>query len=354
MKVLTNWILLVLLLCTQAELHVATAANEATSQHRWVDAVPKERAPPRYPLRASSKTIEGWVVVSFIVDVDGITKDITITDTSIADTFEIFAIRAVEKWTYEPATLDGVPVQRAKTSVRIVWALEGLNGAVTGKFLRIYKKADKAIRAGKLENAKTIIDRMDQRKKKRLSESGYLDFLKAMYWQKMGDGKQARQHFQRVRIVEDFIDSEVHFASLRQLFVLSANVNHLGNSIWYYNRLVELDKDLSPDDPIHDIASRVRDVLESDTPFAIQGKVEEPCEYCKEIRPFWDHHSLSRERFTLDQIEGKVDEFKLLCGFQYATVPWSADLIWTVKNEWGQCGIHVFGELGTTFRLVQY
>ena len=61
------------------------------------------RSAPRYPSRAISREIEGWVDIGFTIDTDGKPIDIVVIDSEPGDTFDKAAISAVKKWRFSPA-----------------------------------------------------------------------------------------------------------------------------------------------------------------------------------------------------------------------------------------------------------
>lgn len=77
------------------------------------DAQPLVRIEPQYPPRAAERGIQGSCAVQFDVTPDGTPTNIIIMpgrcDSSL---FERAAIRAVERWRYQPRVEDGVAVAR--------------------------------------------------------------------------------------------------------------------------------------------------------------------------------------------------------------------------------------------------
>ncbi|MDX1455675.1 MAG: TonB family protein [Gammaproteobacteria bacterium] len=63
--------------------------------------------PPKYPSAALRRRIEGSVVIEFTVLTDGTTSDIEIVSANPPRVFDREAIRAVSRWTFEPAMVDG-------------------------------------------------------------------------------------------------------------------------------------------------------------------------------------------------------------------------------------------------------
>jgi TonB family protein len=64
---------------------------------------------PRYPYDALDRHVSGSVVVAFVVDPHGRTRDVHVLASSPHGVFEHAATDAVERWRYAPPTLDGKP-----------------------------------------------------------------------------------------------------------------------------------------------------------------------------------------------------------------------------------------------------
>ena len=76
------------------------------------DAQPLVRIEPRYPDRALSRGIEGWVLVQFNVTPEGDTFDCEVIEGEPPRMFDRAACRAVQNWKYQPKMEDGEPVPR--------------------------------------------------------------------------------------------------------------------------------------------------------------------------------------------------------------------------------------------------
>ncbi|MCP1728457.1 TonB family protein [Natronospira proteinivora] len=72
---------------------------------------------PRYPTRAYRSNIEGFALVSFVVDEYGETREVRVVDSSPGDIFDRSAKEAVESWRFEPRVVDGRPVSTEVTEV---------------------------------------------------------------------------------------------------------------------------------------------------------------------------------------------------------------------------------------------
>lgn len=76
--------------------------------------VPPERLtarPPRLPMSSRLRTVHGQVILQAMVLKDGKVGDVQVQRvTEPGHGLEQAAVRAVKKWRYKPATLNGVPV----------------------------------------------------------------------------------------------------------------------------------------------------------------------------------------------------------------------------------------------------
>jgi protein TonB len=76
---------------------------------------PVARLNPIYPSQARMRSMEGFVVVEFIVRPDGSVSDIDVTESQPGDLFTDAAVRAVSRWRFTPGSKQG---QAVSTRVR--------------------------------------------------------------------------------------------------------------------------------------------------------------------------------------------------------------------------------------------
>jgi len=86
-----------------------TGAAEAAWGIEDMDQVPQPlaRLEPVYPARARLRRQEGAVVLEFVVDGDGITRDIEVVQSEPPGVFDAAAAGAVERWRFRPGMKDG-------------------------------------------------------------------------------------------------------------------------------------------------------------------------------------------------------------------------------------------------------
>lgn len=88
------------------------------------DYLPIVKVLPVYPSRASSKGIEGYVLLEFMVTKLGTTQDIKVVKAEPPGYFERAAIKAARKFKYKPKVINGEPVDVAGVRNLISFKLE--------------------------------------------------------------------------------------------------------------------------------------------------------------------------------------------------------------------------------------
>jgi protein TonB len=69
--------------------------------------IPLVRIPPRYPMRAASRKIEGWVKVEFTITTTGTVKGAKVVESQPNTIFDRAALKAIVRWKFKPKTIDG-------------------------------------------------------------------------------------------------------------------------------------------------------------------------------------------------------------------------------------------------------
>jgi protein TonB len=92
------------------------------------DSTPLVRVPPRYPILATRRGIEGRVLVSFTIGKDGSVYDVRVLAAEPPDVFDAAAVKAVRQWRYEPKIVDGDPVEQRDQRISIPFRIEDASG----------------------------------------------------------------------------------------------------------------------------------------------------------------------------------------------------------------------------------
>jgi len=108
---LVSWILA--LVCLVPALRAEGAEEKA---------VPLKTVAPEYPTTLRQKGVSGLVVVKVTVDEQGKPSEVTVAKSS-NEQLDVYAMRAVKRWTFRPAKKDGVATP-ATVTIPIQFSLE--------------------------------------------------------------------------------------------------------------------------------------------------------------------------------------------------------------------------------------
>ncbi|MGR9051449.1 MAG: energy transducer TonB [Gammaproteobacteria bacterium] len=76
------------------------------------DIIPLVRIPPRYPMRAANRHIEGSVTVEFTIAKDGTVADARVIEAHPSSIFNRAALEALQKWKFKPKIVEGQAVEQ--------------------------------------------------------------------------------------------------------------------------------------------------------------------------------------------------------------------------------------------------
>ena len=114
-----NGILLVITLilasCSSTDTKSATASNSS---------LPATSCDSSYPLAAASQGISGYVQLSYDIDENGRTVNISVIKSVPENVFNEVGKCALSKWKYKPKLVNGTPVYQSGLSVQLDFNLE--------------------------------------------------------------------------------------------------------------------------------------------------------------------------------------------------------------------------------------
>ena len=88
-----------------------------TSETVDVPPRPLQRSAPKYPRQAQKKGVEGYVILSLLIDNSGHVQDVMVVESYPEETFEEAALNAIRTWAFRPGEYKGqtVPVRVTQT-----------------------------------------------------------------------------------------------------------------------------------------------------------------------------------------------------------------------------------------------
>jgi TonB family protein len=337
--------------------HSARADNTAqTSLEPGTFAKPVKRDKPRFPRREAYIGVEGWVVVSYVIKPNGAVGEAIIEDSSGRKGFEYASARAVENWIFEPATMNGEPVEQCHTRVRMLFELEqGSKSDLGAKkaFKNEYKKASQLLEKGKLEEARSKIDEIEEKFVTKLYESSSLWILRSMLQEKEGDDLGQLESLESaIAGGGKYVEPSVYRSVLSKIFNLQMQYQHYAGALETVETLEGLDLDDAATEKLKQIVKEIERIKTDDRAVAIEGTIGEASEEYDGAGVWW--HTLLRRTAGIEAVSGSLERVELRCDWRRVKAKPEKGRAWRIPPEWGDCSIYVFGEPGSTFQLLEY
>lgn len=329
---------------------ICFAIDADANQEIFVKAELLEKKTPEYPYARTKKSHEGVVNLGVMVSPEGKVYSPLVNLSTHVD-FEEPALEAVKQYKFNPARLNGMPVD-SYYDVLIRFNMEGLDGSVSERFSKFYKTAKKEL--GK--------DKPNQKKLKRKIESMHETYLMPHY---------ALAHLASVKAqtAVKFGDNHSKLNALKQLLVFEGAVGKNGKLLddfflaWTKSAIIknELDLgqfqaaywnylDLQKTNPqnaqrFDESMLKVEAVLASGKAFSQELKLGDRA---------YQEVSLSDTKFEIQEINGDIDKLTFRCQKGFYEIEYQAGSEYFVLSEWGHCKVQVSGAGNTTAALIQY
>lgn len=305
---------------------------------------------PNFPsreMRTNGGVNEGFVWVRYTVGLDGKTRDIHLVNFVGPRRLVELTIEQVQGWTFEPATLDGKPVEESRY-LRNIWTgypfgFPGIRDEVkTG-----YNNAGSLLGKGASEEARALLTELFEKPELNFYERGTLalplakmalqrkDYMEARriavagtvygtYWMK----PESAQELWQVRISADLMLGQIADASAA--FYRLRSVKGFDPNSAFTKMMLDAQQKA---------AAAPQLVGQAQIPHENEGGV------------YW--HQLSRHTFTFANVKGSLDNLVLSClgGTVESKITPTAQ--WHVPKMWENCVLYVRGSPGTTFSLVE-
>lgn len=318
-------------------------------------AKPIKRPPVRYPSREAQRGIEGWVQVSYVVNPDGSVGEILIEDSSGRKSFEKEALRAMRRWRFEPATMNGEPIEQCHTKVLLNFEMRQLarHRGARQRFIKEYKQANQLLIEGKLPEARIAIDEIAEQSQATLYESSRLWILRSMLQAKEGDDLgQLSSLIRSTSAGGEYVEPSLYVTVMLNILELETQSQRYADALGSIEVLDDLDLDDGMAAQVDRIRHHIEGLKTADQPLAIAGEIGEAREE-HHGAGMW-RHTLLRRTAGVEAITGTLESVELRCEWRRIKAKPEKDRAWRVPPEWGDCTIYVFGEPGSTFQLLEY
>jgi TonB family protein len=328
---------------TEPESDAATAAADSVELEIFKGPLKKDVKPAMYPVSEHARGNEGWVTLNFMISPQGKPYEVVVTGSSGIKAFEQSALEAAEKWTFEPASIGGTPIDAAH-NIKVRFYLTDPAKGAREAFVKSYRKLMRAISANDKSTADAELEKLQA---KNLYEDAFLNLGKYNYYRVWGTVHQQTQALSASIADEDtprYLPKDQFSGALQLLFPLQVSAQEFAGALDTWRRLQTsgIDKELlarwkaSVDD--------IEALRTDNRSYQVGGTIQNGSSW---------FYKLFKSRFQITVRSGQLSEIKLRCDKKYIFFRYEADLQYKVGNKLGNCAMELVGEPGTTFDLIQ-
>jgi len=304
---------------------------------------PVETQAPEAPA-ARGMPIEGWATVRYSVLADGTTADVRVIDRMPAALLERVIREAVEGWTFEPATSDGVPIDWHNNEATIVVDADMVPPDPRPAFIGAYREVESLLEIGENEDALKRSDRLLGMEVRRLAEMGVALVQHARVNMALDNQHEAYASIRRVTApgISLLEPSELSVA-LEYRNTLELLLGDVVGALETFDRRQQLAV-VPETDRMHRNVEVIESALDSDRAIAVKGKI---------LDDVW-RHDMKRRTFAIGDLEGDLKQVDVECDRRTAELEYSETSEWSLPESWGACTVFVSGRGDSEFVLYEF
>jgi TonB family protein len=297
-----------------------------------------------YPFHAVWGGLEGWVVLTLMVDSTGKPRDVIVRDSSGSQAFEGAAVRAVDRMTFEPGRRNGTPVD-ASFTFKMKFAAGEPEKKAWPYFVESYRNLMKAVKARDKPKADKHLARMDILTRN-LYEEAFANFARYYYHVAWGTPEQQREDLDAAIANERqpvYLPKDLFVTALFKKFKLDVAASDLGEALDTWEVLEPL---ASPDmrQNVQKVVDEILAIQAGNQPTRISGVVNGLGRWST---------ALLRNRFNVVVKQGSISDVALNCPRKNLTFKFQADMQYSIGSGKDRCEVVLIGEPGTSFEFNQ-
>lgn len=346
---------------------IAAPSNDHTNSQLAVElsaivnAKAIERVAPKYPINEARKGNEAWVVVSYVIEDDGQVSNLLIEDSIGSKKFHRAAKEAVKKWRYEPAMENGEPITQCQNTVQLNFSMPSQKPTVSKALYMKYKELIQSLKEADESAIAKSAKSLESYNVKSTSESFFKQSALAEYAKYNKDFDQELKHLKRaVRSSPGALynkksnltpkEKQAKQETQRQIYpvlhrklVLELDKQMFANAKGTIERLLNLD--VSADQ--HGAYQSQKEAI--DALFASKEIVARPMKMEEDMVM----HSLTRNTFSVDNINGKLRKLDVRCANKHHVYTVNEQSQWNLPDNWQGCSVYFYGDNNTEFTLLE-
>jgi TonB family protein len=333
-------------------------AHSQTASENVVGTAPAERiatevlTPPvikkfdaalHYPTDEYQHSVEGWVLLGYMVDTKGSPFEITVVDSSGNADFERAAIKTMETAKLEAGKLNGQPVESA-SELKVVFTIVNGHAGAGKAFVHSYDTLVAALKANDRAGADAAMKGLTVSS---LYEDAYFGLANYQYARAWGDESQQLAALKRA-VANDhsahYLRPKEFQSALLEIMKLELKEHLYGAAQVSWHDLQASGIDPALKAQIKPVFDRLDKLRSDDTAFDVTGSLADGT---------W-HQTLLKKNFRAQVVSGHISDVKLRCTKGFVRFAFDPAIQYHVEAKYGSCTMEIEGDRGTQFVLTQF
>ena len=310
--------------------------------------VPLEKRNPSYPRDALRAGIEGWVTLHYMVSPLGSPYDIEVVDSSGNKSLERAAKRAAKKYQYEPAQMNGSPID-AGTATRITFSFAENPIEVSRGFPKLYRRFQRAAQNRDLKEMGALIQEINALETRSLFQASMRYVAQGLYAQLINDQEGVRLAFARALDLDEdqggaYLTEPQRPNLLVALMQAQVATQHFKDALDTWKKLAVLIEDPQRKSRLQKQADQIQQFIQEGGPIEVTGRIRGHYRY---------KYRLIGNSFSVSSINGRLAEAQIYCDRGMKGFALEEDMSYEIPEELGECNLIIIGDPETTFTVFE-
>jgi len=290
--------------------------------------------------------IEGWTLMSYIIDDSGLPQHIEVVNSSNNGIYTEDSIRYLQNFRYSPATYVGQKALSAQTFLmRHDKSFSGNNndGISVGFSLR-YDRANKLISDKKFGRALEVLDDLRDTNAKNLTEQALSAWIHSLYYYHQENWFAYRDNVLEAYQLREYLPVKMAITSTQNLLQWQMFQNEYSDAVYTLASMANI-KNSKMDASAHEaMLQPIIDSIETETAIEINTTLSEGKSWL---------HTLPRSNINLTTISGKVELAELRCDNKWHPFESTEIDNFNIPESYLNCSILIKGKPGTQIKFIE-
>lgn len=309
----------------------------------------QSKAAPLYPGENSG---EGWVLVDFEIDKQGVVDNLRVGDSLGNRVFAEAAKDSVAKWKYSPAMEGGKPVRQFRNQTLVIFSPDVAkpSSRLVDDQIEMIRRLTTTIYR---DEAKSRIQRILKRRDLNLLDLSKLWVLLSMYEFEEQNSAALNAATNRATMNHgEWIEASTY----ESLLILGVQAKlQLGlhrAAIRQFERLSRTGGTRRAERAeLAGAIDKLKTVIASDDVIRVDAEIRSSTT-CNDCDSSWRFTPV-RDRFALGNTTGHLNWINIICDHHRSSSKVSYDVEWSIPASWGECDVEVVGDAGVAFSIFQ-